>query len=57
MTFEEFKRSILDVTSVTTDLEYKLAVFWLHHEHLPVGIVGLNSLNAIVRIPKRYKNT
>lgn len=56
MVFEEFKKTILEMNPVSSELEYELAIFWLHREHLPVGIVGTNFSDAVIHIPQWYKN-
>ena len=56
MTFEEFKNSIMDTTPISDGLKFNLAVFWLHPSILPVGVVGMDNRDSVVRIPQWHKN-
>ncbi len=56
MDFAEYAKMIKDVP-FTEGLEYKLAVYWLHPEILPLGVVSLGeNVPAVVRIPERVTN-
>ncbi len=56
MNFKEYKNTIEQVP-YTRGLEYCVAVFWLHPEILPLGLVSLNGVtDEIVRIAPNIKN-
>lgn len=54
--YAEYKKVIEDVP-YTENLEYKLAVFWLHSERLPLKVVSIGkATNGIVKIPGSIVN-
>ncbi|MDE6060367.1 MAG: leucine-rich repeat domain-containing protein [Clostridia bacterium] len=57
MLFEEYKQKVIDVTPISDGLKFKIAIAWLHREHLPVGVVGINDTDTVIRVPRRHHNS
>ena len=56
LNFTEY-RYVIENTPYTDSLKYKPAVFWVHSEHLPLGVVSVGeNVSGIVKIPDQIVN-
>ena len=56
LNFVEYK-SVIEDTPYTDSLKYKPVVFWVHSEHLPLGLVSVGeNVSGIVKIPDHIVN-
>lgn len=56
MNYTEY-RCVIEDTPYTDSIKYKQAVFWVHSEHLPLGVVSVGeNVSGIVKIPDHIVN-
>ena len=56
MNFNEYKK-VIESTPETIGFEYKLAVAWLHPQHMPLCVTALNgSTDKVIKIPAMAVN-